>query len=299
MTVRCRPPTNVVLSRVRRGYTAWRFPAARRSGNRVGVSADALADRVSSVAGPIPGKGAVMKITTARKLIRSSACAALALLATAAQASFHLWVIDQIFSDSSGDLQYIELSTTASGQTFMAGHQLTASQGATQHIFTFPSDLAGNTANKKLLIATQAFANLPGLTPPDFIVPNGFLFLPGGTIDFASVDSVVYASLPSDGLTAINHAGTQVANTPTNYAGASSPILPPPAQAGPMDIDRNGHVDALTDGLLMLRYMLGLRGTALVQGAIGAGAGRNTHSLIEAYLATCIAGPGNNCQIPP
>ena len=50
-----------------------------------------------------------------------------------------------------------------------------------------------------------------------------------------------------------------------------------------LDIDGNGQVDALTDGLLILRYMFGLRGGALVQGTVAASATRNT-SQIESYI---------------
>ena len=37
---------------------------------------------------------------------------------------------------------------------------------------------------------------------------------------------------------------------------------------GYLDIDGNGQTDALTDGLLILRYMFGLTGNALVTSAI-------------------------------
>src|SRR4029453_11520225 len=40
--------------------------------------------------------------------------------------------------------------------------------------------------------------------------------------------------------------------------------LPPPPPGATYDIDGNGSYDALTDGLLMLRYMFGLRGAGLV-----------------------------------
>ncbi len=36
-----------------------------------------------------------------------------------------------------------------------------------------------------------------------------------------------------------------------------------------MDIDQNGIIDALTDGILILRYLLGIGGDALTQNAIG------------------------------
>lgn len=52
-----------------------------------------------------------------------------------------------------------------------------------------------------------------------------------------------------------------------------------------LDIDGNGQVDVLTDGLLISRYLLNIRGPALVAGAIGVGATRTSFSQIENYLA--------------
>ena len=49
------------------------------------------------------------------------------------------------------------------------------------------------------------------------------------------------------------------------------------------DVDGNGQVDALTDGLILIRYMFGLRGPSLTAGAIGVGATR-TAEQIEAYI---------------
>ena len=50
-----------------------------------------------------------------------------------------------------------------------------------------------------------------------------------------------------------------------------------------MDTDGNGRIEATTDGLLMTRYMLGIRGSALVSGALGAGASRTLRSDVETY----------------
>ena len=61
---------------------------------------------------------------------------------------------------------------------------------------------------------------------------------------------------------------------------AACPV--PPYAA--LDIDGNGQVEALTDGVLTLRYLLGLRGPALVAGATGNCASRDT-AAIEVYLA--------------
>jgi Protein of unknown function (DUF1566) len=59
-----------------------------------------------------------------------------------------------------------------------------------------------------------------------------------------------------------------------------------PAHAGcSQDIDANGEITATTDGLLMARYMLGIRGSALTAGALGAAAARTAPADIEAYIA--------------
>jgi hypothetical protein len=51
------------------------------------------------------------------------------------------------------------------------------------------------------------------------------------------------------------------------------------------DIDGNGSTDALTDGLLLLRYLFGLRGENLISGAISSDATRTTQEQIEQYLS--------------
>jgi hypothetical protein len=57
---------------------------------------------------------------------------------------------------------------------------------------------------------------------------------------------------------------------------------------GSLDIDGNGEVDALTDGLLVLRYLFGFRDATLINGAIGSGATRTTADEIETYIATLL-----------
>ena len=52
-----------------------------------------------------------------------------------------------------------------------------------------------------------------------------------------------------------------------------------------LDVDGNGKVDAMTDGLMILRKLAGQTGTAITQGALGLGATRS-FSEIEAYIQT-------------
>jgi len=52
------------------------------------------------------------------------------------------------------------------------------------------------------------------------------------------------------------------------------------------DIDGNGDIDALTDGLLTLRYLFGLQGDTLINGVVAGDAARTTAEEIEAHLET-------------
>jgi hypothetical protein len=52
------------------------------------------------------------------------------------------------------------------------------------------------------------------------------------------------------------------------------------------DIDGNGQIDALTDGLLTLRYLFGLEGDTLIAGVVASDATRTTAVDIEAHLKT-------------
>ena len=53
-----------------------------------------------------------------------------------------------------------------------------------------------------------------------------------------------------------------------------------------LDVDGDGRVDALTDGMLVLRYLFGLRGDRMIEGAVAPGATRSTPALIQSYIRT-------------
>jgi len=55
-----------------------------------------------------------------------------------------------------------------------------------------------------------------------------------------------------------------------------------------LDIDDNGEVEALTDGLLVIRYLFGFRGEDLIDGAIGANANRYDPDEIADWIETGI-----------
>ena len=163
------------------------------------------------------------------KIGRAGGFAAMLCLAFSAQASFHTFQINEIYSNADGNIQFIELREVqgASGQNFLGGASLSTGSGATQKTFKFPNNLPSSaTGGKFVLIATQGFAAL-GLVVPDYIVPDGFLPLVSGSVNYASVDSVTYSGLPNDGNTSITRTGVTQVNSPRNFAGATSTVTGP------------------------------------------------------------------------
>ena len=165
--------------------------------------------------------------------------AAVGLVAVPAQAAFHLNGIEELYTDSSGTLQYIQLFSSSSTQQFVGGQQIAVSNvGNTQtHILTLPGNLPGDTLNKHWLIGTAGI-DAAGGPAPDFIMPDNFLFLGGGTIAFFGPDSGPYSALPTDG-TLAREFGTSnnVPNVAENFAGQSgSVVVPEPATVSALAI---------------------------------------------------------------
>ena len=52
----------------------------------------------------------------------------------------------------------------------------------------------------------------------------------------------------------------------------------------PLDVDGNNNYDALSDGLLIIRYLFGFKGDALIDGAVSPNCTRCTAPEVEAYL---------------
>lgn len=117
------------------------------------------------------------------------------------------WYICEIYSNGDGSSQFIQLC--GSEESFarnVLGRTLIASAGATTHSFVFPTVNPNPTYwddSHRLLVGTRGFADL-NLIKPDFVVPNGFLPVPSGSISISNYDVVSYAGLPADGFHAID-----------------------------------------------------------------------------------------------
>ena len=89
----------------------------------------------------------------------------------------------------------------------------------------------------------------------------------------------------------IQRCGDGILNAAAAVAAAQACATPPslgtPASISETcngDLDGNGVVSPLTDGLLAIRMAMGLTGTALTSGALGACATRTTYAAIRAYM---------------
>ena len=107
-----------------------------------------------------------------------------------------------------------------------------------------------------------------------FTIRSGFFFLAFFTLILLSV--VVSSS-----------------SDPDDNASSHSIMSSPALASGDWDIDGDGRADALTDGLLFLRYAFGLTGDALISGVVASDAQYTTASDIEQELATVYTSSGD------
>ena len=149
----------------------------------------------------------------------------LALAALPASAAFHLWSINEIYSNADGTVQFIELTALAGGQEFTNGHPLIASSGGVTHTYSVMSDLPGDSAGHRFLFGTVGFAAL-NIVQPDYVIPNNFIFPAGGSINWAGADVWNHGALPTDGEMSLNRSGVTGSNSPTNFAGMQGHIVP-------------------------------------------------------------------------
>lgn len=148
-----------------------------------------------------------------------------------AQAALHGWDINEIYSNADGTIQFIEMveGLGLAGETVLTSGKIKSNANE----FTFPSNLLGDTTFKKVLIATSAFAALPGTPTPDYDnLPDNFFATTGDTLTFMNTDDItiydtitfVSGELPLCGTLSMNDDKTTGTNSPTNFAGGTGPI---------------------------------------------------------------------------
>jgi len=169
-----------------------------------------------------------MSSSNARWMSIAVAAAVLS-LAGSARAGHHSWDFTEIFSNSSGTVQFVELFCPANGEDGLGPWTITA--GA--NTFTFVTNLpSATTLNTWVLIGTTAFSLLSGAPTPDYVLPASFFSTAGGTLNYASgADSWTYGTVPTNGVLSLLRNGSTATNTPKNFAGTQGSVNaggPPP-----------------------------------------------------------------------
>ena len=88
------------------------------------------------------------------------------LSARGVHAASHLWRINEVFTNPDGTVQFVELHEIMGAQREWFLTHCWFESIATGNVFRFPENLTEPTGNKYLLLATTAFAALPGAPTP-------------------------------------------------------------------------------------------------------------------------------------
>jgi len=149
----------------------------------------------------------------------------LAFAALPAGAAFHLFTMNELYSNADGSVQFLEFTALTGGQQFTAGHTIVVTQGAVSRTFQVPNNLPGDTLGHKFLVGTQGFAAL-GVVTPDYVVPNGFFPLGNGFINWGEGSaSWNYSGLPTDGVNSLDRdSNGPRTNSPQNFAGQTGTV---------------------------------------------------------------------------
>lgn len=187
-------------------------------------------------------------MSTKNRLVRLAVIAAGVLFISSglALAGSHTWVFNEIFSNASGTIQFIELreSMGGNGEIFVPGHHITTSTPPAHDFNIPPPNLPSTTGFKTLLFATPACAALPGFPTPDYTLNAApFFSVVNDTIACTGWPNFVYGSggLPTDGVHSRNAGGIITCNTPKNYAGVTATLNI--GCTTPGDVDGSGILD--------------------------------------------------------
>lgn len=116
----------------------------------------------------------------------------------------------------------------------------------TSHTFIFPDNLTVNTANRRILLGTAAYAALPGAVARHHFIPANFFNPNGDTLSYSVYDTWTFGAgvIPTNCIHSALHAGGTQVNNPQNYANQIGSVSCPAAPcvgdtntSGVVDID--------------------------------------------------------------
>lgn len=152
---------------------------------------------------------------------------------TLSRAGSHLWMFNEVFSNSDGTIQFFELHCPLGANIEVGVNGKNMTSLATGGDFTVSGLSLSDTSDKFLLFATAAFAALPGAPAPDFIIPAGSVPFIGIGVDETikycpacgyDTFSFLSGALPTDGINSLSFDLSTGTNSPTNFAGDSGSV---------------------------------------------------------------------------
>jgi hypothetical protein len=214
--------------------------------------------------------------------------------ATAAFAGAHTWDVWEIFSNADGTIQFVELRETngTSGEIGIGGHPVIANPSG--RTVTIPGNVPSPTTNKSYLIATPAFAALPGVPTPNAIVPVGtvpWILSTDISMTYSPYDTATWTAgtLPTDGVHSLQRPGVGQAlavatNSPTNYAGTT----------GSIDVSAAAALPGVPDGSVTLAKLAPDGSSVQLTWNTAACSGELDHQVIYGDRSGFPATPGGN-----
>jgi len=166
----------------------------------------------------------------ALRVVRSAFAVAIACAAPVALAAFDSFVLDELYSNADGTIQYVVLREAQGldGGHLLRGRTLAATHAGVTRTYVFTHDLPSTaTAGRRVLLATRSF-HLASSIVPDYVIPTRFLAVDGGSVDFAGVNALTYAALPGDGRLALRRGGAIAPGVAINFAGETAALSPLP-----------------------------------------------------------------------
>jgi hypothetical protein len=173
-------------------------------------------------------------------------CFAFVVLPGPVLAKSHLWKFTEVFSNADGSVQFIEMfvfDPAGTAEIQLSGFPLESNANT----FVFPNDLPNqNTFHTWILIATPAFATLPGAPAPDYVIPPGFFDPAGDELRYRTTRDILplpAGAVPIDGIQSYLRDGSTAVNSPTNFAGVEGSVDVSRPCDDTLDNDDDGYAD--------------------------------------------------------
>jgi hypothetical protein len=150
-------------------------------------------------------------------------------IAETALAGQHSWDVNEVFSNATGTIQFVELREAdgLANETGVPAQSISATNTGESFIIG-GGPLSTPTTNKFFLLATASFAALSGAPTPDALIPGGsipFFSNSGDTVTYSVYDNWAFGAVPTNGVDSLHRTGTSpAANSPTNYAGQTGQV---------------------------------------------------------------------------